>query len=64
MQNDNVLQKFQKFKSMIVSTNVPNSVLLDMIENYLTSDDDDSPVVESIPVLDGQISLFDYELCA
>ena len=63
MQDGIVLQRFKKFKSMILSSNVPNSLLLDMVENYLTSDDDDNLPVESVPVLDGQLSLYDYELC-
>ena len=63
MQDNIVLQRFKKFKSTIVSSNVPNSLLLDMIENYLTSDDNNNLPAESIPVLDGQISLYDYEFC-
>ena len=63
MQDNIVLQRFKKFKSMIVSSNVSNSLLLDMVENYLTSNDDDNLPAESVPVLDGQLSLYDYEFC-
>ena len=59
MQENTVLQKFQKFKSMIISSNIPSSLLLEMIESYITSDDSDTVPVEDTPVLDGQISLFD-----
>jgi len=48
---------------MIVAADVPADLLMDMIESYITSGDGDE-VVESIPILDGQLSLFDYELCA
>ena len=57
MQDNTILQKFQKFKAMIISSNVPNNLLLEMLENYLTSEDE--PAAEKIPVLDGQLSLFD-----
>ena len=57
MQDETVLQKFQKFKAMIISSNVPNDLLLEMLECYLTSDDE--PPQKEIPVLDGQLSLFD-----
>ena len=59
MQGDTTLQRFLKFKAMIVSSNMPNSVLLEMIESYITSEDNDSTATEVIPVLDGQLSLFD-----
>ena len=63
MQDDTVLQRFLRFRSMIVAADVPADLLMDMIESYITSGDGDE-VVESIPILDGQLSLFDYELCA
>ena len=64
MQDDTVLEKFKKFKDMVVSTNIPNSVLLEMIENFITADEDYDTAAENIPILDGQLSLFDYGLCA
>lgn len=64
MQNETVLERFKKFKSMILSADVPSNILLDMVEKYITQDDDDSTVVESVPVLDGQLTLYDCELCA
>lgn len=57
MQNT-VLRRFKKFKSMIVSSNISNSVLMDMIEDFITSEDDDL-TIENIPILEGQLSLFD-----
>ena len=63
MQGDTVLQKFLKFKSMVISADVSADVLMDMIESYITSDDGDD-VAESMPILDGQLSLFDYGFCA
>jgi len=61
MQNDTTLQRFFKFRSIVASSNVPNDILMDMIEDYITSDGDDTPIVENIPVLDGQLSLFDTQ---
>jgi len=62
---DNVmLERFKKFRAMIVSTNMPTSLLLEMAENYITSNDDDNSTTESIPVLDGQLSLLDNSFCA
>jgi len=58
VQDDTVLQRFKKFKSMIISSNVPNSVLLEMAENYITADNNEQ-AAESIPIMDGQLSLFD-----
>jgi len=49
---------------MIISADVPSAILLEMAENYMTSNDDDNTVAENIPVLDGQMSLLDYEFCA
>ena len=57
MQDDTVLQKFQKFKTMLISSDMPNNLLLEMLESYLTSDD--KPPPEEIPVLDGQLSMLD-----
>ena len=59
MHEDSTLQRFLKFKAMIVSSNVPNSVLLEMAESYMTSSDDDFPVTEAIPIHEGQLSLLD-----
>ena len=55
--NDTVLQRFKRFKSMVVPVNIPSNLLLEILESYITSDDE--PAVEEIPVLDGQLSLFD-----
>jgi hypothetical protein len=55
---DAVLQRFRQFRSMIISSSVPNDVLLDMLESYLTSDDEPQAAVE-IPILDGQLTLLD-----
>jgi len=58
MQDSTVLQRFQQFKDVYVSSNVPNSLLLELVESFLISDDDE-PTAEVIPVLAGQLSLFD-----
>jgi len=58
MQDSIILQRFQQFKDIYVSSNVPNSLLLELVESFLTSDDDE-PTAEVIPALDGQLSLFD-----
>jgi len=58
MSDDTILKKFQKFKAMIVSADIPCHVLLEMAESYITSHFNDS-VVEEIPVIDGQMTLFD-----
>ena len=57
MQNDTILQRFRQFKAMVVSSNIPNSLLMDMIENYISTDNNE-PTAVPIPVLDGQLSLF------
>jgi hypothetical protein len=44
---------------MVISSNIPNSLLMDMIESYITTDDEDIPAHEPIAPLDGQMSLFD-----
>jgi hypothetical protein len=59
MQGDIALERFMKFKDLIVSANIPGSVLLEMIENFITSNGNDDTAVENIPVLEGQLSLFD-----
>lgn len=63
MQENLVLERFKKFKSMIISSNIPNGLLLELAESFITSNDD-APIAEPIPVMDGQISLLDYEFCA
>jgi len=57
---DIVLERFRKFKEMFISSNIPSNELLELIESYLSSDDE--PAVEEIPILDGQLSL--YEIAA
>ena len=64
MPDNIILERFKKFKAMIVSTNISNNLLLEMLENYITSNDDDNPTTEQIPVLDGQLSLLDNGFCA
>ena len=64
MPNDTVLERFKKFKSMILSSNLPNNLLLEMAENFISSNDNDDSIVEIIPVLEGQLSLLDCEICA
>ena len=63
MQDMTVLQRFKRFKDMVVSADIPGNLLLEMAESYITSDDGDS-IVREIPILDGQMSLLDYEFCA
>jgi len=58
MQNNPVLERFKQFKAMIISSNIPNNLLLEMAENYITSDE--PAPAEIIPILDGQMSLSDY----
>lgn len=55
---DTVLQRFDRFKAMFVSSNLPNSVLLELIESYIKPDNDDCAVPPA-QVLDGQLSLFE-----
>ena len=58
MQEDITLQRFRQFKEMFISSNMPNSLLLELIESYISPDsDNDAP--EPTPVLDNQLSLFD-----
>ena len=61
MQEDITLQRFLHFKEMFVSSSIPNNELLELLENYITVDDE-APAVEEISVLDGQLSL--YEIAA
>ena len=50
---DTVLQRFLRFKSMIISADVPASVLLEMIESYITTTEDtELPALDTI-VMDG-----------
>jgi len=58
MQEDITLQRFRHFKEMFISSSIPNSDLLDLLENYITVEDE-APTVEEIPILDGQLSLFE-----
>ncbi len=58
---DNTLQRFQQFKATFVSSNVPNNVLLELIESFITTDDNEL-AVEDNPVLDGQLSLFEITM--
>jgi len=59
MSDNIILERFKKFKAMIISTNISNNLLLEMLENYITSNDDDNSNTEQVPVLDGQLSLLD-----
>ena len=52
-----VLRRFKKFKAMFLSSNVPNDLLLDMIESFITSEDDDTQATELALFMDGQMSL-------
>ena len=62
-QNNNpeneVLQRFRQFKKMFISSNVSNSILLDILEEYITSKDEDM-TVETYPVPDNQLLLTDF----
>jgi len=64
MPDNIILERFKKFKATIVSTNIPKNLLLEILESYITSNDDDSPTTEQVPVLDGQLSLLDSVFCA
>ena len=59
MEDNAVLQRFFKLKPMLMSSDTGINLLLDIIESYLTSDDNDELAAEGIPVLDGQLSLVD-----
>ena len=56
MPEDITLQRFQRFKEMFISSDMSNNDLLDLLESYITVNDD-KPAVEEIPILDGQLSL-------
>ena len=60
---DAVLQKFRRFKEMFISSNLPSGTLLELVESYLVSDDTES-AVEEIPILEGQLSLFEINQAA
>ena len=55
---DIILHRFQRFKDMFISANLPYSELLDLLETYLFTSNDDLTVLDTPPVLDGQLSLF------
>ena len=59
MSDDTVLQRFQRFKAMFMSSNMPNSLLMEMIENYITANDSNDAADKDVHILDGQLSLFD-----
>ena len=60
MEDSIVLQRFQKFKAMFVSSNIDGNILLEMVESFITSGDNDTnTATEAAVVLDGQLSLFD-----
>ena len=58
MQNNTVLQKFYRFKKMFVSADISNNLLLELVESYITLNDEEL-AAEKIPIFDGQLSLFD-----
>jgi len=61
MQDSIVLQRFRKFRAMILSSNIDGNILLEMAEAFITSSDDDTaPNTEAVSVMEGQMSLFDY----
>jgi hypothetical protein len=57
MQDETMLQRFQKFKSMILSSDIPGNLLLELAESYMTSGN--TPTAEAVPVLEGQMSLLE-----
>ena len=57
-ENDSVLERFRNFRKTFISSNIPNNLLMDMIESFITSGDEDT-AAEPIPVLDGQLSFFE-----
>ena len=59
MEDNIILQRFLKFKSMMISSDMPNDMLMDLLESYMTLEDKDEPIVEDIPVLDGQMTLLE-----
>ena len=58
MPEDITLQRFKRFKEMFIASSIPNNELLELIESYLTPDNDE-PAVEDVPILDGQLSLLE-----
>ena len=55
---DTILQRFRRFKETFISSTLPNNELLDMVESFITSKDEELPA-EEIPILSGQLSLLD-----
>jgi len=58
---DAVLQRFYRFRETYISSNVPNDILLDLLESFLKSGFEE-PAAEPTPAFPGQISLFD-DIC-
>ncbi len=57
---DTALQRFRQFKESFVSTNLPNSVLLDIIESYIQSDGaNDAGNIKDDYICNGQLSFSD-----
>ena len=60
---DTALQRFKKFKASIISVDIPGDLLLELVESYIFGDEpgdnENLAVKDGIPVLDGQLSLFD-----
>ncbi len=46
------MQKYEQFKKTFISANVPNEVLLELIESYMQSDNDETKA-EPAPVFEG-----------
>ena len=59
MQDNSTLQRFKKFADTIVSSNIPSHMLLEMAISYVSSEVNNNPLVEYVPVLDDQVSMFD-----
>jgi len=59
MHDETVLQRFYKFKTLLVPEDIPNNLLLEMLESYLTGDSNDTQFIEAVPVMEGQLSLLD-----
>jgi hypothetical protein len=57
MNEDMALQRFRRFRAMFVDSNIPNSLLLEMIENFIT--DDEEALAQNSLVFDDQLSLQD-----
>lgn len=54
---DTTTERFKRFRETFVTSNLPNDVLLELIESYLKSDCEESAIMPE--VLHGQLSLFD-----